>query len=171
MIQLQNFWYCKTVLKSHPLFHILVNHLYFIISLVFKKSCPLLFQPKKEAREGALDFKLNIYHDQPKWNFKKWKAVENFEVAKIANQIDFINKWCKLSNICCNFKSCAPYLKTLHRRNLLFGSQIATYLTIIYLSIHPTKQQNEKWLPILPRSINLCLSLFLSVYQTMLLSI
>ena len=42
------------------------NHLYFMISLVFKKSCPLLFQPKKEAREGALDFKLNIYHDQPK---------------------------------------------------------------------------------------------------------
>ena len=60
--------------------------------MVFKKSCPFLFQPKKEAREGALDFKLNIYHDQPKWNFKKWKAVENFEVAKIANQIDFINK-------------------------------------------------------------------------------
>ena len=24
--------------------------------------------------------------------FTKWKAVENFEVAKIANQIDFINK-------------------------------------------------------------------------------
>ena len=126
---------------------------------------------------------MNIYHDQPKWNFKKWKAVENFEVAKIANQIDFINKDANyLIYVCCNFKSCAPYLKTLHCRNLLFGSQIATYLTIIYLSIHPTKRQNEKWLPILPRSINLYLSLsqyiklcfFLSnnrsVYQSLSLS-